>query len=131
MNDQSRPELADAWSKEHEPRLACARQDWFQRMTQKAGEVDHPIEIAAYVGNAQVPRLGQWHACGLRYGDHLAGVRQADQPLLARAGESEPRLLDLSSGLRGEPGGQLLLEGAQIELRGTCHRNPRPVNRKR
>ena len=45
-------------------------------------------------------------------GDHLAGVREPDQPVVTAERESQPRRLDLRRGLAGEAARELLLERA-------------------
>ena len=84
---------ASRWSRPT-PRLGlCPR---------NAGEVDASVEIAANVGDAEVPRLASSAHCHRRHRDDFAGVGQPDQPLRSGARQPEPRLLDLRRRLGGE-----------------------------
>ena len=58
-----------------------------ERMPEEAGEVDHAVKIAADVGHAQVPRLGQRHGGQRWHGDHLPRVGESYQPLVPGAGQ--------------------------------------------
>src|SRR6266853_1370425 len=92
-------------------------------MAQKTAEIDDAVQVAANICDAQIPRPGQRHRRNRWDGDHLAGVREPDQPLAAGARESQTRLLDLGGGLRRQARRKLLLERAKIELSGASHQN--------
>ena len=100
------------------PRPECSGS---HRLAEKSGEVDDAVQIAANIGDAEIPRARQRHRRHRRHRDDFAGIRQPDQPLLAGAGQTQPRLFDLRGRLRREAGRQLLLERAKVEFGGAGH----------
>ena len=72
-------------AKEHQPALSAAEPGV---AAQEGGKVDDGKEVAANVGNPEIPRPGQRHRHHVRQRRDLACVGQPDQPALAAAGQA-------------------------------------------